>query len=122
MLLWVAKRRRATPAPGCPEADTLKVARIQLAPWLSENFERVFDHLARYQSDTAASGMQDIFRAIDVLERNPLIGGPVEESKRELIIGRSSRGYVALYRHGEAIATVLVLALRSQREAGDARE
>lgn len=37
---------------------------------------------------------------------------------RELIIGRGSRGYVALYRYVPEIDTVFVLAIRSQREAG----
>jgi hypothetical protein len=37
---------------------------------------------------------------------------------RELIIGRRSRGYVALYRYVPEIDTVFILALRSWREAG----
>ena len=36
----------------------------------------------------------------------------------ELIIGRDSHGYVALYRYVAAIDTVFVLAIRGQREAG----
>ncbi|MGH8579450.1 MAG: type II toxin-antitoxin system RelE/ParE family toxin, partial [Gammaproteobacteria bacterium] len=40
---------------------------------------------------------------------------------RELVIGRSARGYVALYRYIEQIDTVFVLAIRSQREAGYSR-
>ena len=39
----------------------------------------------------------------------------------ELVIGRDSHGYVALYRYVAAIDTVFVLAIRSQREAGLAR-
>ncbi len=38
--------------------------------------------------------------------------------KRELVIGRRSHGYVALYRYVPEIDTVFVLALRGQREAG----
>ena len=41
--------------------------------------------------------------------------------KRELVIGRGSRGYLALYRYVAEIDTVFVLALRSQRETGYAR-
>ncbi len=53
-----------------------------------------------------------------MLAQNPLIGRPASDGKRELVIGRQSRGYVALYRYVEEIDTAFVLALRSQREAG----
>jgi toxin ParE1/3/4 len=36
--------------------------------------------------------------------------------------GRGSRGYVALYRYVPEVDTVFLLAIRSQREAGYARE
>jgi plasmid stabilization system protein ParE len=57
-----------------------------------------------------------------VLETNPLIGRPAESGKRELVIGRRSHGYVALYRYVAEIDTVFVLAVRAQREAGFGRE
>ncbi len=57
-------------------------------------------------------------QAIEVLTQSPLIGRPVKDGKRELVIGRGSRGYIALYRFVAAIDTVFVLAIRSQREAG----
>ena len=55
---------------------------------------------------------------MQVLEHSPLIGRPVKGGKRELVIGRGSRGYVALYRFVAAIDTVFVLAVRGQRESG----
>jgi toxin ParE1/3/4 len=51
-----------------------------------------------------------------VLETNPLIGRPARRSRRELIIGRPTRGYIALYRYVSEIDTIL--GLRSRREAG----
>jgi hypothetical protein len=47
-----------------------------------------------------------------------LIGRPVEDGQRELVIGRAARGYVALYRYVAAIDTVFLLAVRAQREDG----
>jgi plasmid stabilization system protein ParE len=94
---------------------------IELAPELVEDFERILEHLAANAAEDAASRIVDIVRAIDVLERNPLIGRPAGGNLRELVIGRRSRGYVALYRYVDEIDTVFVLALRSQREAGYAR-
>lgn len=90
--------------------------RIEIAPELGDDFDRIFDHIAQYDVDHAAARIHDIIQAFDVLETNPLIGRPVPGSKRELVIGRGSRGYVALYRYVAEIDTVFILALRSQRE------
>lgn len=94
------------------------MARIELAPELADDFDRIFDHLAQYDLDNAAARIQEIVQAFDVLQTNPLIGRPASSSMRELIIGRRSRGYVALYRYVPEMDTVFILALRSQREAG----
>ncbi len=97
------------------------MSRIELAPELADDFERILNHLAQYEVEDASSRIREIIEAIDVLEHNPLIGRPVQDDKRELVIGRRSRGYVALYRYVAEIDTVFVLALRSQREAGYTR-
>jgi len=97
------------------------MSRIELAPELGEDLDRILDHLARHEVDDATSRIGEIIQAIAVLEHNPLIGRPVDGKKRELVIGRRSRGYVALYRYVAEIDTVFVLALRSQREAGYTR-
>ena len=94
------------------------MARVEVAPQVSDDFDRIFDHLARYDPESALARIGDIIQAISVLETNPHIGRPARRNKRELIIGRGSRGYVALYRYVPEVDTVFVLALRSQREAG----
>ncbi len=94
------------------------MSRIELAPEVGEDFERICDHLARYDIEDSSSRIREIIQAIAVLEHNPLIGRPVYQDKRELVIGRRSRGYVALYRYVVEIDTVFVLAIRSRREAG----
>jgi len=95
--------------------------RVELAPEVAEDFERIFDHLAEFDVTDIPLRLQEIIQAIAVLEHNPLIGRPVnalDDDKRELVIGRHARGYVGLYRYIAEIDTVFVLALRSQREAG----
>ena len=52
-------------------------------------------------------------------ERHPLIGRPEADGLYDLVIGRQSRGFVALYRYLSAVDTVFVLATRNQKEAGD---
>jgi len=94
------------------------MSRIELAPKLADDFERILEHLFLHEASDAPSRIREIIEAIGVLEHNPLIGRPVEMGKRELVIGRRARGYVALYRYVAEIDTVFVLAIRSQREAG----
>ncbi|MDT3678954.1 MAG: type II toxin-antitoxin system RelE/ParE family toxin [Burkholderiaceae bacterium] len=94
------------------------MTRVEFAPAVAADFDRIFDYLARHDVAHAASRIDQIVRAIDVLQQSPRIGRPVERDLRELVIGRKSRGYLALYRYVEAIDTVFVLAVRSQSEAG----
>ena len=94
------------------------MARIELAPDIQDDFDRILDHLAQHAVADAPDRIREIIQAIDVLHHNPIIGRRVSASTRELVIGRSAHGYLALYRYIEQIDTVFVLAIRSQREAG----
>lgn len=94
------------------------MARIELAPELQDDFDRIFEHLSDYAVDDVPGRVREIIQAIDVLQYNPLIGRAVYADTRELVIGRSARGYVALYRYIEPVDTVFVLAIRGQREGG----
>lgn len=104
------------------------MTRIELALEVADDFERILDHFAQHESEGAADRIAEIVDAIDVLASNPLIGRPAAGDPRrirglkELIIGRRSRGFVALYRYVQELDTVFVLAIRSQREAGYRRE
>lgn len=98
------------------------MTRIELAPEVGEDFERILEHLEHHQVAHPERRIREIIDAINVLANNPLIGRPVENNKRELVIGRRTQGYVALYRYVAEIETVFVLAVRGQREAGFARD
>ena len=94
------------------------MAYVELAPRALRDFDRFLGHLVRYELDDAHSRIQEIIQAIQVLAHSPLIGRPVKGGKRELVIGRGSHGYIALYRFVARADTVFVLAIRSQRESG----
>ncbi len=94
------------------------MARVELAPEIGEDFDRILDHLASHEAANPARRIGEIISALDVLEQNPLIGRPVENDKRELVIGPRTGGYLALYRYLREMDIVFVLAIRSQREAG----
>lgn len=96
---------------------------IEFAVEVATDFDRIIEHLARHESDAWSSRIRGIIKAIDVLQENPLIGRACGSGNRELIVGPDARrGYVVLYRYVVEVDTVFVLAVRSQREAGYARD
>ena len=94
------------------------MARVTYAPGAVRDLERLRDFIAKQDPEAALAAAVAIADAVSVLERHPLIGRPAEAGMRELVIARGRTGYVALYDWLEAIDTVVILALRHQREAG----
>ena len=94
------------------------MTRIELAPEVLDDFDRFFEPMTRFEVADVFGRLQEILDAVQVLTHSPMIGRPVAGGKRELVIGRGNRGYVALYRYLAEIDTAFVLALRAQREAG----
>jgi toxin ParE1/3/4 len=92
------------------------VTRVRLATGVIEDLDRIVEHLHLHEMDGAEARAGEIISALDVLADNPLIGCPVVDDKRELLIGRGTRGYLALYRYLPVIDTALILAVRGQRE------
>lgn len=94
------------------------MTRIEIAPEVFDDFDRFFDHIAQFDVDSAPERIEEILEAVQILASSPMIGRPVKGGKRELIIGRASRGYVALCRYVAPLDTAFVLAIRSPRESG----
>ena len=82
------------------------------------DFERHFEFLAKDDASLAGAVVSAITGAVSVLARHPEIGRSAEQDLRELIISRGRTGYVALYRYNDVTDSVLVLAIRHQKEAG----
>lgn len=97
------------------------MSRVELAPEIGDDFDRILAHVTEHEVLDGPSRIQAIIRAIDVLEQNPLIGRAARGDLRELVIGRRTTGYIALYRHVAELDTVFVLAIRGQKEAGYTR-
>lgn len=93
------------------------MARIELAPEVLRDFDRVLDHLAQFDQD-APDRIADLLESIRILRHNPEIGRKGKAGMRQLVIGHGSHGYVALYRFVPEIDVVFALAIRAQREAG----
>ena len=111
-------RRQVGAAPRRPQAGEVALARVELAPEVGADLDRILEHLERHEAAHVAARLREIIDAFGVLATNPLIGRPARNDKRELVIGHGPHGYVALYRHVPALDTVFVLAVRGQREAG----
>ena len=72
--------------------------------------------LAEQDTAAAAQAAAAIREAVDILSRHPLIGRPVAEPLRELVISLGKTGYIALYRFLPARGEVRILGIRRQRE------
>ncbi len=92
-----------------------------MAPEVLDDINRILEFYRDHKIADGTARVMEIVQAFDVLAHNPLIGRPVLNGKRELVIGRQSRGFLALYQYVDEIDTVFVLAVRSQSEAGYAR-
>ena len=94
------------------------MARVELADRISVDIQRIVAHLVEHEASAAEDRAAGIFRALGVLEENPLIGRHSSGEWRELVIGRDAHGYLALYIYKPLDDTVYVQTIRSQREAG----
>ena len=85
---------------------------------MTDDFDRILNHLLENEVEGAASRVREIISAIDVLGHSPLIGRPIRPDLSELVIGRGAQAYVALYRYIEGVDTAFVLAIRGRKESG----
>lgn len=86
------------------------------------DLERLTDFLLEADPSAALKTAELILEAVQILENHPLLGRTAEQAMRELVISRGRTGYLALYSYEEEHDTVLILAIRHQREAGYAME
>ena len=88
------------------------------APRALDDLDRLADVLLEQSQRAARETGPLIIDGLQALKRHPLLGRPVEEGLRELLISRGRSGYIALYRYDPAADTVLVLRVSHQREGG----
>lgn len=94
------------------------MTRLRLAARVQHDVERIAEHLQQHEVEDVGTRVMEMLDALHLLAQHPLIGRPVADGLRELVIGKGSRGYVARYRYDPARDEVRVAALRSQREGG----
>lgn len=94
------------------------MAKVELTSAVLDDLGRFADHMNSFDVDDVDRRIDELVDALRVLQHSPWIGRTSRDGKRELVIGRGARGYIALYRYIEAIDTVVVLSVRAQREDG----
>ena len=94
------------------------MTRLLFAGRLADDFARIEAHLLAHELGDVEGRLAEIVQALQVLTLHPLIGRKVAFGRRELVIGRGARGYVALYAYDAYDDVVAVAALRAQKEEG----
>jgi plasmid stabilization system protein ParE len=94
------------------------MTRLRLAARIEHDVERIAEHLRQHEVADIGARIDDMLVALQLLVIHPLIGRPVADGLRQLVIGKGSHGYVARYRYDTVKDEVRVAALRSQREGG----
>lgn len=94
------------------------MTRLRLAARTQHDVERIVEHLRQHEVADIGARLAEMLGALQLLAQHPLIGRPVDDGLRELVIGKGSHGYVARYRYDPVKDEVRVAAVRSQREAG----
>jgi plasmid stabilization system protein ParE len=91
---------------------------VAIAAEALDDVQRLTQFLRDSEPYAALETATLIADGLRILSRHPLIGRPIEEGKRELVIHRGRTGYVAQYRVDADFDRVLVIGIRHQREAG----
>lgn len=95
------------------------MSRLVIAPRALLDMDRLTDFLQEGGDHQAARNTLPILLdGLALLKQHPLIGHTVEQGLRELVLSRGRSGYVALYDFNPGRDTVVVLAIRHQREGG----
>jgi plasmid stabilization system protein ParE len=91
---------------------------IFFAPQALDDLERLTDFLIENDKSSALLTITLIEEAIELLARHPLLGRLCDTHLRELVISRGKSGYIALYSFEESKNTILINAIRHQKESG----
>ena len=59
------------------------MTRIELAPEIAEDFDRILAHLDRYEVPDTGSRVDEILQGMSALQHNPLIGRPFRAGMTE---------------------------------------
>lgn len=94
------------------------MAKVVYSAAALEDLERLTEFLVDEFPERAPETIGLITGAVTMLDAHPLIGRPLSDGLRELVISRGRSGYVAMYSLEGNGEVALVLRIRHQRESG----
>lgn len=83
-----------------------------------DDLDRLTDFLLQNAPEAAEATVGLIVGGLEIPAHHPLVGRPLNNGLRELVISRGRTGYLALYGYDAQADVALVLAVRHQRESG----
>ena len=83
-----------------------------------DDLKRICEFLADTDPQLADATFALVRSGVQILVDHPLMGRSVELELRELILSRGRTGYIVLYDYDEGDDSVVVCAIRHQRESG----
>jgi plasmid stabilization system protein ParE len=83
-----------------------------------EDLDRIASFIPEADRASVEKTMKSIVDGINILVDHPLVGRKVELGLREFILSKGRTGYIVLYDYDEADDSVIVCAIRHQRESG----
>ena len=94
------------------------MSRVVFSQRAKSDIERMHRFLVARDPRAARRGILTVKDAFVALRAAPMMGRPVADKPelRELIIGFGAAGYLALYRIDEPTHTIVVLAIKHQKE------
>ena len=92
------------------------MATLRFTPAALADLERLAAFLRESDPNAASATIPLILDGLKVLSQHPLIGRPIDDRRRELLVFRGRSGYVAQYAFLPNADTVAILAIRHQRE------
>ncbi|CAN7173741.1 type II toxin-antitoxin system RelE/ParE family toxin [Pseudoduganella sp. LjRoot289] len=88
---------------------------IVLMPQAKDDLEEIFNYLAQFSVGDSAAKIAVLRDKLKILEQAPLLGRPIPNSKRELLIGKRRHVYVVQYQFNQAHDIVHITSIRNGR-------
>lgn len=86
-------------------------------PQAKDDLEQIFDYFTRNCAIDSAARMAELSARLNILAHTPLLGKPLAQHRRELLIGKRRQIYAVEYEYVPRLDTVFIVSIRSRRQA-----